>query len=304
MLFHYFNGPFPLRSPKQINLKWKDERTLVDLTNFKYLIQNSPDRNRNPYFVIIVSSEPSNQEMRETIRSTWAHSDDRIETYFALGAVESAELQQKIEQENAEYNDMIQGNFIDSPNNLTYKHVMALKWFKDSYTNVKYLVKMDDDVFANVINIYNFLFTNKNDRNFLMGIHHDPEHCPRNGTNPISFEEYASEYFPSYVESSCVIYSADVVRSLYEKSYSTRFFRLDDVFVTGFLKYQLNFGITSIEDYLLPTESLEEVKLHTPILPKPFNFMFSTKPITMQDQRCLWERTEFNRIGSKVQQLE
>lgn len=284
--------------------KTDNSPTLIDLKDFKYLIRD-PTSTRsnieNPFFVIIVASDPSNNEMRQTIRQTWAHADDRAATYFALGIAESEELQRKIELENDEYNDIIQGNFIDNSRNLTYKHVMALKWFKDAYPDVKYLVKMDDDVFCNVAAVYDYLLDNKHDRGFVMGIYHEPEACPRIGTKGVTYDEYATDYLPSYAESSSVIYSNDVVHELYEKSSTIDFFFLDDVYVSGLLRYQLNFGIQSMDKYIISAKNIEKLFKSTVRLPDPYNFMFSIKPVTMQQQRVLWDRTEWYRFGSKIE---
>lgn len=45
-----------------------------------------------------------------------------------LGAVNNESLQNAINEESERYHDLVQGNFVDSYRNLTYKHVMGLKW--------------------------------------------------------------------------------------------------------------------------------------------------------------------------------
>ena len=107
---------------------------MFDVTDFKYLI-SKPECSRNssaPYFVTLVHSSPTQFERRAACRDTWAHSDPRTKTYFLMGMVQSESLQKRINEEDARFNDIIQGNFVDSYHNLTYKHTMALKWFSEN----------------------------------------------------------------------------------------------------------------------------------------------------------------------------
>lgn len=54
-----------------------------------------------------------------------------------------------MESENNQYGDILQGNFIDSYHNLSYKHTMALKYVAERCTQVPYILKCDDDVIIN-----------------------------------------------------------------------------------------------------------------------------------------------------------
>jgi len=56
------------------------------------------------------------------------------------------------------HNDIIQGNFDDTPRNLTYKHVMGYKWVQDHCPNPpKFVLKSDDDVFIEMYHLFNFV---------------------------------------------------------------------------------------------------------------------------------------------------
>ncbi|KAJ8940361.1 hypothetical protein NQ318_015754 [Aromia moschata] len=58
--------------------------------------------------------------------------------------------QMAIEDESRKFGDIIQGNFIEAYKNLTYKHIMGLKWAKDYCYNAKFIIKMDDDIVVNM----------------------------------------------------------------------------------------------------------------------------------------------------------
>jgi hypothetical protein len=58
-------------------------------------------------------------------------------------------LQVSLESENDRHHDLLQGSFRDTYRNMTYKHVMALKWVLYFCPGVRYVLKTDDDTFVN-----------------------------------------------------------------------------------------------------------------------------------------------------------
>ena len=68
------------------------------------------------------------------MRSTWGRPViPNVETklVFLLGATENAELQENIERENSDYHDIVQGDFIDTYHNLSYKSIMGKLWVSE-----------------------------------------------------------------------------------------------------------------------------------------------------------------------------
>lgn len=282
----------------------KNPNTLLDSVNFKYLISISECKFLNkgdskPFVIIAVNSNPTEKEMRQTIRDSWGHYAANVKTYFFLGRVHSDQIQQDVEAEDTEFGDIIQGNFIDNQRTFAYKHVMMLKWFSECCADAKYLIKMDDDVFANVPAINDFLRTNPIQTNLLMGKYQDPKLCPRNGTWAVSRVEYASDFYPTYAARHSIIYSRDVAIKLLNESNLVNFFWVEDVFVTGILRTQINIDITPLDKYILNETSLPEMKEASMNLPNPPNFMFSLPELTISDQLLIWERTEWYRLGEK-----
>ena len=54
--------------------------------------------------------------------------------------------------------DIVQGNFVDSPQNLTYKHVMGYKWVSQHCADQpSFVLKTDDNVFVETFHLTNFL---------------------------------------------------------------------------------------------------------------------------------------------------
>lgn len=136
-----------------------DFSTLIDFRNFKFLINQAPCVHPNTaYFLILIHSAPANDKKRRVIRETWGSvRSPHLRLLFLVGAVKSSKLQHQIDVENTQFSDLIQGNFIDDYRNMTYKHVMAFKWFIYFCPNAKFLVKTDDDVFVNTLQLLEYV---------------------------------------------------------------------------------------------------------------------------------------------------
>lgn len=137
-------------SPREIR---SDAEQLIDLHNFAYLMVQ-PQCEAHVQVLILVHTAPRNAEKRSLIRQTWGmpqmtQGTSPLRVVFLLGAATAQQLQRELELENARYADMVQGNFQDAYRNMTYKHVMALKWFNQRCAHAQLLIKVDDDVFVN-----------------------------------------------------------------------------------------------------------------------------------------------------------
>jgi len=63
-----------------------------------------------------------------------------------------------VKLESDVHGDIIQGNFADTPTNLTYKHVMGYKWVEERCSKPpKFVLKSDDDVFIEMYHLFNFV---------------------------------------------------------------------------------------------------------------------------------------------------
>lgn len=282
----------------QCTRKDESESSLLNLNNFAYLISKPKitiwrkDNRWNPLFVVLIHSAPSHRELRNSIRETWLSDSPQIISYFLLGAVNSTEIQQEIEQEDLEYGDIIQGNFIDSYRNLTYKHAMAMKWFLDHSTpEIRFLVKLDDDVFVNIPSVHNFIMSNEHRRKFIAGfVHAEWDPVARHGKWEVTREEYADEYYPPYIAGH-VIYSADSVCAIYEKAKTTKFFWIDDVFITGLCRIQINYELINITTMMIERAELNRMLADQR---RPFvnpNFLFTVHEVTPEGMHILWNKT-------------
>lgn len=308
------------------SLPTDDFQQLIDLQNFDYIMRQ-PDCDRNIFAPILVHSAPANFQKRQLIRMTWASnitmSQDMptLRVIFLLGAVANATLQRQLQQENSLYSDMVQGNFMDDYKNMTYKHVMAFKWFIYSCANAQLLIKVDDDVFVNTPQLLAYINDthrrvgiNKVIRRNLYAINHSSDKFQLSQQLPyhpknllfcqqvldarvkrsyrskwrVSVREFAGSLYPPYCPGYSIIYSPDVVQRLYSAAQNTKYFWIDDVHVTGTLVQQLNIITTSSLPYVLSKEDCENV-LAGKIELADLEFVFAWPDITAQQITQLWQ---------------
>lgn len=271
----------------------EDSSRLSNSAEFKYII-SKPKCSRGssaPYFVTLVHTSPTRFERRIASRDTWAHADSRTLTYFLMGMTNSSKVQNRINEEEEEFNDIIQGNFMDSYRNMTYKHIMALKWFSDNCPHVKYLVKLDDDVFVNIPAIYQYLITNEQSINYIHGVKAGRT-VFRTGKWKVTPEEFKDDLYPEFVEGSAVIYPNTFVIDAYKQTFIEPFFWIDDVFVTGIIRMQLNVRIQSISHLKMNINILEKIT-NGSLTKLPFPMFLITQHNRQYDDVLkLWDMTE------------
>lgn len=110
-----------------------DPSTLIDLKDFEFTMNQDICNRTRPFLIIVVHSAPGNFQKRNAIRDTWGRQTPFIATIFLLGASDMYE--DSLKKESSIYNDIVQGNFLDCYRNMTYKHVMALKWISYQCTS-------------------------------------------------------------------------------------------------------------------------------------------------------------------------
>lgn len=273
----------------------RDVHRLINLTDFDYLI-NQPHCGdptakiaaRSPFVLILVHSALGNWEKRNVIRDTWGQSDARARIYFLLGNGNNPTQLRAIRRENELYRDIIQGNFVDAYPNMTYKHVMALKWFTYNCPTARYLVKADDDVFINTPALYDFL-NKQRDPNFLFCYKIENSRIKRTYRSKwrISPKEFPGRYYPPYCPGFAIVYSADAVHKLYKEAQRTKYFWVDDVHVTGTLAQQANLTITRMGRFFIDKELRDNIFNGYPNLGNR-TLLFSEANLEEYDIRRFW----------------
>ncbi|XP_049818435.1 beta-1,3-galactosyltransferase 5-like [Aethina tumida] len=275
---------------------YRDYYELVDIGfNFKILSQVCSEN--TPMMLHVVVSAANNILRRNVIRKMCKNDSAIVKTVFALGMPQNATLQKEIEQENYLYSDIIQGNFNDAYRNMTYKHVMALKYLNYYCSNANYLLKTDDDIFVNTKILQKFVSTNLKERypkNLILckPQMHAPVYRSSSKWNVLK-SEYSPDFYPPYCPGWMIIYSSDVVKHLYQKSRERKneFLWIDDVFVSGILATNLSTPHKRLSSvYIMPRENIKKLNKGEEVVDdRPF--IFSPPETSVAEFRALWNFT-------------
>lgn len=287
----------------------KDFSQLIDLNDFEFIINHAPcsDLKHHPSIVILVHSAPGNFKKRQTVRETWGAQDQRALLLFLIGAVaNSTSLKDRIDDEQVMYGDLVQGNFIDAYRNMTYKHVMALKWFIYNCPSVRHLLKTDDDVFVNTPLLYSYL------EEVPSSIHRQYHHsgllfCHEIARAKVkrtfrskwrvSYDEYRDKYFPNHCPGYVILYSSDVALQLYQEAQKRKYFWIDDVHITGTIASNANITITPTNEMFLNKQQ-QQMLLDGLTTPEELPFIVAQPDLAEWKIRKLWKLVRSSAINS------
>ncbi|CAF2373969.1 unnamed protein product [Rotaria sp. Silwood2] len=123
--------------------------------------------------IIYILSTVTNFKRRKIIRSTWASPLIGTCFIFIVGQTKNSSRNQLVlNNEQRQYNDIVQIDHIESYANVIYKELAALKWSYQFYPFIPYLFKTDDDLILDSIlisSIAKVLVTNlKNDTSYIV----------------------------------------------------------------------------------------------------------------------------------------
>jgi hypothetical protein len=185
---------------------------------------------------------------------------------------------------------------MDSYRNLTYKTVMALKWFSYFCSEVNFLLKVDDDLFINMPNIYKLIETFTSSSNMLRPSQvlfgrKAEDLAPIRDTSfkwHLSKEEYPEEYFPQFCMGYFVLYSSDVVVELYNVSQHLPFLWIEDIQVTGIARSKTNITISTNTSLILDRQQTDDI-LNGSWSEINRDFVVAAEDMNESDIRQLWE---------------
>ncbi|XP_025095015.1 UDP-GalNAc:beta-1,3-N-acetylgalactosaminyltransferase 1-like isoform X3 [Pomacea canaliculata] len=150
-------------------------------------------------------------------------------------------VQSLIELEHKKYGDTLQGDFIDTYNNLTHKGVMGYRWITQYCPHVRLVAKIDDDVFVDTFKLLHrfwpVLFVAKSRAIFCNVWHNNTMTILREGKWKVNEENLQHfKYFPwNYCSGMAVFITGDLIPFLYRAAFRTPFFWIDDVYLFGML---------------------------------------------------------------------
>ena len=161
---------------KQLKLEFGP--VINDVLSFQYPLSIPSCREtlmKKSVFVAVISAT-ENFNRRKMIRQTWYNhlktlrQEELVDLAgfaFILGITKDEITQIKIQEESKTWGDIIQIEFTDIYENLTYKVAALLNWFYRFCGSVDFVLKVDDDVYVNVDILAHFVKL-YNESNYIM----------------------------------------------------------------------------------------------------------------------------------------
>ncbi|CAG5136673.1 unnamed protein product [Candidula unifasciata] len=195
--------------------------------------------------VYLVNSKPQSSDLRQRIRDTFAKTSyfqpSVVAHVFLLGKTSSPNFQQRLNQEQQQYGDIVQGDFADVPENATYKGLMGMQWVTQFCPHAKFIMIINEDVFVDTDKlIHGFIpATKKVASERVMYCFFNPESpIPRSGPNAVS-----EQFFPGrtnlrpYCKGFAILTTTNVVSSLLAASEHVPLVPLDELYLYGILPF-------------------------------------------------------------------
>ena len=217
---------------------------LIHEHRFKYMLNNEIvcKGGLSIFLLIYVLSSRGNELTRQAIRQTWGsveeYGGEHVRVVFLIGQNDDG-FDPLLQKESEQYGDVIQGNFLDTYRNLTYKSVMGLHWVTNYCNSTRFLLRTDDDVVVNIYKLVHFLKeigSGSKSSNFL--------YCNVEGQGTgvlpirnqyhkfyVNTTDYKYDLYPPYCHGLGSVFSVDVATKLLEASKRVPFFKFEDVFM-------------------------------------------------------------------------
>ncbi|XP_061169259.1 beta-1,3-galactosyltransferase 1-like [Saccostrea echinata] len=192
---------------------------------------------KDVFLLVMVPSAVSNFEQRNAIRSTWGNLTNVkpiVLVKFLLGKSKNTALQDVAATENQIYNDILFEDIIEAYENLTRKSIAMLRWASMHCHRVRYLLKVDDDIFLNLPRLLEELKKHPRE-NSIIG-------CKVKGSTPFRFPftkwrvsrtQYKGNYYPDYIAGTAYLISGDILQKLYSATQQVPYFIFEDIYITG-----------------------------------------------------------------------
>ena len=231
-LFHYEPNP-SLR-------KWRNmECRKCAMPEVGYIIEN-PDRcsDKKLDMVFIINSHHTKYLNRKAIRETWGQratlKQFNVEYVFLLGINENTEFNNQVKVEQAQYGDIVQGDFADRYNNLSMKTLMGFRWVSTHCKHAAKVFKTDDDMFMNLWRMRTEVLPVRAGnviRGNCFGSGY-PHRCVRSKWYT-SYRSYPHTWYGPFCLGAVLIMSNEVAGRMYQASRSVPYFSVEDVYISS-----------------------------------------------------------------------
>ncbi|KAH9636600.1 hypothetical protein HF086_003418 [Spodoptera exigua] len=208
------------------------------------------------FILIIVTSYVGHVELRSAHRRAMPAEklkELNAARIFLLAQIPDKEkyiTQSAINDESNTFGDILQGAFTENYRNLTYKHLMGLKWASTVCQQATYILKVDDDTVFSIERTYEFLRTVIYSEDLLLGYMLNNTKPRRNKENKwyVTWDEYSRSEYPSYLSGWYYITTPKVAGDLSDEAIYHPYFWIDDIFISGILRESLGIQLKQLPD--------------------------------------------------------
>ncbi|KAK6168116.1 hypothetical protein SNE40_022009 [Patella caerulea] len=226
--------------------------------SYKYLINEADKCKPFPdkiFLLIVAPSRTSGFEERQVVRQTWgslAVNNTEIRLVFMLGYRPEID-HRDLKTESEKYHDIIQEDFYDSYRNLSIKSEAILRFANTFCSGVKYILKVDLDVFIDLPALIDDL-RERDGTNMILGNVLPYVQLYRIKRSRWYTDSYPLTFNPYYVSGPAYIVSGDAAVKLLSVALKTKYHFVEDVFITGIVRERANVELVHnrILDYYRP----------------------------------------------------
>ena len=222
---------------------------VLRLPHGHFSIEPSWECSDDTFLFIVVCSAVENFSLRQAIRKTWAMDAERrklpIKVVFMVGRAQEQHrhLESALIKEGSHFGDVIQQQIVDHYTNLSLKSLGYLRWSGQHCSKAKFVMKTDDDIFINVPNLLDSLAEiDEPMRNRVIMGHVIENAAPIQDRTSKWYTPpsvYKQKVYPAYASGMAYVMSGDLVMKLLKKAYTSDFFWLEDIYITGMLAGQV-----------------------------------------------------------------
>ncbi|XP_077528094.1 uncharacterized protein LOC144139678 [Haemaphysalis longicornis] len=193
------------------------------------------------FFVHTASTHSSHRRiLRESVGNASLEARYNWSIVFFVGLSNVEKVSQGVFTEAQAHGDIVVLPFLDTYRNLTYKFVYGIKWTVENCPEVRFILKMDDDIVIHIPTIMKKFGRIPESRVAAGGpkIHccvWDKMPVLRQTALPwyLSEKMYPKNVFPRYCSGSAVFIDASALPALYNATFSVPYIPVDDAYVTG-----------------------------------------------------------------------
>ena len=197
-------------------------------------------KNEKKLILILLYSKTDDLALRENVRRSWLKDIQNFnqnyfifEHLFVLGSENGRNtFRTNFLTEILVNQDLLIGYFADNYWNLTYKTIFSVTFLNFFCSNADYVFKIDIDVFVRTDKFLGFVGKLPNS-SFYGGFanwDHKPKRKRKNKWY-VSRAEFSGNVFPPFCLGPAYFYTGDLIPILFNATLSTKFFKLEDVYM-------------------------------------------------------------------------